>query len=646
MKKLLLLLLSFAPCAMSQTIPRMVEIPGGSFYMGSLGEGENWDEAPMHKVNVSPFKMSETEITNAQFEQYSPSHRQLRGKNAGISSLDNEAVVFVSYDDAVGYCRWLSEKTGRMFRLPTEAEWEYACKAGSYYPYSFGESLPRAVLRNQRIVRDFKKVSLEVGVAPKNAFGLYDMHGNVEEWCHDWYGLYDVAEATDPAGPASGDFRVTRGGSHSTPVEYLKSTCRMAMIPSDRHSQTGFRIVEGPIGQETPVKAAGTGFKSRRYNWKHIDGPLFREPMVYVQKPSSDSRCPLYSHNHQPAVCWCGNGDILVAWFSANAENGRSMVEMQSRLSPGSGNWEPAQLFFRVPGRNITGLSLMNDNGIIRHINGVEASGDWQNLAMVQRVSYDDGHTWTSPSIIEPEHQKRHQVIAGCKRLSDGTLIQLCDAGPGGDDGTSVHLSRDDGKTWYDPWDGVAVEEFRAGESGTTIAGIHASVVELSDGRLLAFGRGNTIDGRMPCSISSDKGRTWTYSASPFPPINGGQRLVLMRLSEGPILLLSFTDHPLRTPEAERGMLFRRNDGSTFKGYGLFAALSFDEGKTWPVMKLVTDGKYRLLNGGAWTQFFEMDSTHAEPRGYMAATQSPDGIIHLVSSRIYYAFNLEWLLSD
>jgi len=644
MKKLLLFLCLIVPSAMSQTLPKMVDIPGGSFYMGSLGQGECWDEAPMHKVTVSPFKMAETEVTNAQFEEFSPSHRALRGKNAGISSEDNEAVVYVSYDDAVAYCRWLSEKTGRQFRLPTEAEWEYACKAGSYYPYSFGESLPSSILKNQRIVRDFKKVSLEVGVTPKNGFGLCDMHGNVEEWCHDWYGLYHEGEFDNPSGPASGDYRVTRGGSHSTPVEFLRSTFRMAMIPSDCHSQTGFRIAEGPIRPETPVKTRQIHHDIRPYSWKRVKGPVFREPLVYVKEPLPESRCPMYSHNHQPAICWCSGGDILVAWFSANAENGRTMVELQSRLSPGSSEWKSAEYFFRVPGRNITGLSLINDNGILRHINGVEASGDWQNLAMVQRVSYDDGYSWTSPKIIEPEHCKRHQVIAGGKRLKDGTLIQLCDAGPGGDDGTSVHLSVDDGKTWYDPWDGNEVKEFKASESGTTIAGIHASVVELSDGRLLAFGRGNTIDGRMPQSVSLDKGKTWSYSPSEFPPINGGQRLVLMRLSEGPILLLSFTDHPIRTPESERGMMFTGKDGSSYRGYGLYAALSYDDGKTWPVKKLITDGKYRLLNGGAWTQFFETDLTHAEPRGYLAACQSPDGIIHLVSSRIYYAFNLEWLL--
>src|SRR5699024_4795156 len=111
--------------------------------------------------------------------------------------------------------------------------------------------------------------------------------------------------------------------------------------------------------------------------------------------------------------------------------------------------------------------------------------------------------------------------------------------------------SKDKGKTWTDPWDGASLPDFKEGGTGTTIAGIHAGVVQLKDGRLMALGRNNSIrdkEGhlRMPMSVSDDMGKTWHYSASEFPPIDGGQRLVLMRLNEGPILLISFTEHPYR----------------------------------------------------------------------------------------------------
>ena len=117
---------------------RMIEIPPGEFIMGSRGYGavEEFDEAPAHLVRISkPLRMSATEITNAQYERYDPAHRALRGK-AGFSVDDDEAVVFVSYDDALGFCRWLSQKEGKSYRLPTEAEWEYACRAGSTTPFN------------------------------------------------------------------------------------------------------------------------------------------------------------------------------------------------------------------------------------------------------------------------------------------------------------------------------------------------------------------------------------------------------------------------------------------------------------------------------------------------------------------------------
>ena len=165
--------------------------------MGSDGLGEDFDEAPIHQVIISrPFRMGITEITNAQYESFRPEHRALRGKN-GVSLEDDEAVVNVSYSDAVAFCEWLSRKEGKNYRLPTEAEWEYACRAGTYTLFSTGDGLPAVYHRNQKVVRDFDPVSLKVAQTPPNTFGLYDMHGNVEEWCLDWYGPYIDKEQTE-----------------------------------------------------------------------------------------------------------------------------------------------------------------------------------------------------------------------------------------------------------------------------------------------------------------------------------------------------------------------------------------------------------------------------------------------------------------
>ena len=626
-------------------IPAMADVPAGHFWMGSSGWGYDYDEAPVHKVNITNgFRMSISEITNAQYEEFRPEHRQLRGKD-GFSYGDDEAVVHVSYDDACAYCEWLSETTGRHFRLPTEAEWEYACRAGTYTLYWIGDGLPESMQKHQRTERDMVPVSLQTCSSPANGFGLHDMHGNVEEWCIDWYGPYNAEEQTDPAGPSEGIYRVTRGGSHNTPHEFLRTANRSAAMPSDRHSQIGFRVVESNYRPDYTgqVAAAPGNVRMKKAKWASTgDKPVWTAPVPYIHTP--DDGTPFYKHNHQPAVTWCDNGDLLAIWFSCDAESGREMVVLSSRLSKGSRQWSKPSLFFKVPDRNLTGSSLLHlPDGRLMHMNGVSNAGDWKNLAMSVRFSEDNGRTWCAPEFAAAEHTVRHQVIAGPIITQDGRIIQCCDAGPGSHDGSAVHISSDWGRSWIDPWDGSGQPDFKEGGNGSTIAGIHVGLVELSDGSLMTLGRGNSIvgkDGRkqMPKSISTDGGKTWTYSASGFPAIDGGQRLVLMKLQEGPLMLVSFTDHPQRTPENERGMDFTHG-----KGYGMFVALSYDDGMTWPVRRLMTDGVERMLDGGAWTKQFIMDSTHAEPRGYLAGTQTPDGMIHILSSRLHYQFNLAWI---
>lgn len=584
--------------------PEMVEIPGTE--------------------RIHGFSMSCTEITNDQYEVFFPEHRELRGKD-GFSVEDDDAVTYVSWDDAMEYCRRLSKATGRTFRLPTEAEWEYACRAGTDTPFYTGDTLPASLMKHQKTERNMVSVSLKASTGPANVFGLYGMHGNVEEWCMDWYGEIPLSLPKNFGGPRKGILKVTRGGSHNTPVEYLSSNARAAAIPSERHCQIGFRIVESDKPLEyTDIKPKTPRNQSEVSQTKHVypvldSKTLWMDPIPFVIAP--DDGTPFYSHNHQPAITWCDNGDLLVIWFSCNQESSREMVVLGSRLRNGSDSWEPASLFFHVPTRNLTGSSLCRlDDGTLLHMNGVSLSGEWQNLALCSRRSTDNGATWSAPVLVAPEHAKRHQVIAGPIILSDGTIIQCCDAGPAGEDGTAVHLSSDNGFTWKDPWDGAPLPEFKEGGIGTTIAGIHAGLVELKDGSLLALGRGNSIDGRMPQSRSYDRGATWEYSATEFSPIGSGQRLVLRRLDEGPVMLASFGEN------------------------GLFVSLSHDECRTWTTPKLVSSTEARTLDGGAWTGSFIMDKDHAEPKGYLACTQTPDGTIHLLSSRMHYRFNLAWIL--
>ena len=386
---ILALLLSFGLYAQNKNSIdiSMVNIPAGSFWMGSEGKGKDYDEAPIHKVNISrPFFMSQTEITNKQYEQFDPSHSEYRGK-AGFSKEDDEAVIFVSYNDAVKFCKWLSEKEGKIYRLPTEAEWEYACRAGSLYPYSMGTYLPERYHKNQKASRVPAIVDLTVAQTPPNKFGLYDMHGNVEEWCLDWYAPYQHEEVTDPLGAKDGLYRITRGGSHNTPDNFLRSTNRMAMIPEDKHWLTGFRVIQAdyPEPQKynapAPAPYCMQNVSKVKYKWDEpVKQAFFKDPLVYVIPPDCDSETPFYEHNHCPAITWCPNGDLLAIWFSADAESGREMVILGSRLRAKSNEWDKASLFFKVPDRNMTGSNLFqNTDGTLIHTNGVEASGDWQN---------------------------------------------------------------------------------------------------------------------------------------------------------------------------------------------------------------------------------------------------------------------------
>lgn len=633
-----------------------VRIDAGGFDMGS-SEGGDFDERPVRHVAVTrPFLMAVTEVTNAQYEAYDPSHKALRGKQ-GVSSGDNEAVVNVSFRDAVGFCEWLSKKEGKPCRLPTEAEWEYACRAGSVTAFATGDSLPSEYLKSQKECWTFEPVDLTCGKTPPNAWGLYDMHGNVEEWCSDWYGPYDAKDLTDPVGRVSGDFRVTRGGSHNTDVQYLRSANRMGALPDDRSSVIGFRVVIGKAPVTSPLPAPeperwARDVTQERSDWN--DGPdstkpYFSGPVRFVIIPDG-SNGPLFSkHNHCPAITACPNGDILAIWYTTNAESGRELAIAASRFRRGREAWEPAARFWDGPDRNDHASDLLTDeSGLIWHFNGISSDATWGKLALIARTSGDNGVTWTSARLIMPEHGLHHMPVAGVFKTREGYFVQPSDAVTVSNGGTTIIVSRDGGQTWYDPGEGKESPVFANGSTGAWIAGIHAGVVQRSDGSLLAFGRGDTIDGHMPQSVSQDMGETWTYSPTVFPPIGGGQRLVLMRLREGPILLVSFTDNSSkrndpRWPSVD-GLTVSDAAGKKRKIYGMYAALSYDDGATWQIKKSVTPGNTRQeLDGGAWTDEFVMDENHAEPMGYLAATQAPDGVIHLISSALHYRFNLAWL---
>ncbi|MFC1596821.1 SUMF1/EgtB/PvdO family nonheme iron enzyme, partial [Planctomycetota bacterium] len=615
---------------------RLVRIEPGTFSMGSPERGD-FDERPVHNVTITkPFYLAGTEVTNAQYEQFDPEHRKLRGK-LGFSEDDDEAVVFVDYNDAVRFCEWLTKKEGHAYRLPTEAEWEYACRAGTTTDFHTGDTLPDAFQKN--VTESWlpgsdrgkdQPVKLLVGQAPPNPWGLHDMHGGVEEWCHDWYGPYVEGDQTDPLGREDGDFRVTRGGSHSTKLDYLRSANRLGTLPDDKSWLIGFRVALGAMSGGKLFPAAPPPQNGRDVSQQvptdlaegpDPSKPFFKGPRQYVNIPP-DSTGPLFSkHNHCPALVDCPNGDLLAIWYSCLREPGRELGIVASRLRYGQEAWEPASPFWDAPDRNDHASALHVDpHGTIYHFNGLSAAATWGSLATIMRTSTDNGATWSKARLIMPEHGLHHMPIESVIQTGQGLLIVPCDAVTGGSGGTAVLTSPDGGTTWVDPGEGKPQPNFQEGGPGAWIAGIHAGVVELQDGRLMAFGRGDTLDGHMPNSFSADQGKTWTYEPSPFPPIGGGQRLALLRLKEGAIFFASFSKK-LMVPDLS-------GEGRSVSG--LFAALSFDEGKTWPVRRLITDdGKPREVDGGGNTGSFTLSHQSAEPRGYLSICQTPDGVIQL-----------------
>jgi len=249
------------------------EIPAGTFMMGSpesapegeglsvLDKGNYWTPEPNaahHKVTISkPFYMQITQVTQLQWNTVMGTTPWKGGADFDLPALAtgrlqegaDYPVVFVNWEGAVMFCQKLSAREGNTYRLPTEAEWEYACRAGTKTIWSFGN--------DENMLGDYswhsgnstdsvgEQYAHQVGLRKPNAFGLYDMHGNVLEWCHDYYGedYYRKSPEQDPTGPASGSFRVLRGGHFDTFTRFTYSSCRNKADQGDRNLYYGFRIV-------------------------------------------------------------------------------------------------------------------------------------------------------------------------------------------------------------------------------------------------------------------------------------------------------------------------------------------------------------------------------------------------------------------
>lgn len=216
----------------------MVYVKGGTFTMGCTSEQGSdcdYDEKPAHSVTLSDYYIGETEVTQALW-------KAVMGSNPSHSEGDNLPVGNVSYDDIMVFISKLNSLTGRTFRLPTEAEWEYAARGGKKscgYKYSGSDSIAAVAWYGGNSGGKPHPVAQKQA----NELGLYDMTGNVLEWCQDWYGSYDSWNQTNPKGPNTGSYRVLRGGSWFYGAMHCRVASRYYNSPGNRSDNDGFRVV-------------------------------------------------------------------------------------------------------------------------------------------------------------------------------------------------------------------------------------------------------------------------------------------------------------------------------------------------------------------------------------------------------------------
>ena len=225
--------------AVTQPIePKMIKVEGGTFTMGCTNEqGEDCldNEKPSHSVTVNSFYMGKYEVTQEEWEA-------VMGKNPSHFTGSNYPVEFISWSDIQLFIKRLNATTGKNYRLPTEAEWEYAARGGKLskgYKYSGGNDADIVAWYSG----DSNKKTHPVGTKEPNELGIYDMSGNVIEYCQDWYDTYPGDALNNPVGPESGTWRIIRGGAFGTEENYCRIPFRTAVSPNNYFIDLGFRLV-------------------------------------------------------------------------------------------------------------------------------------------------------------------------------------------------------------------------------------------------------------------------------------------------------------------------------------------------------------------------------------------------------------------
>lgn len=640
---------------------RLVAIEPGTFSMGALNptpggldpnpservrdfpflaEGD-WDERPVHEVTIrQPFRISETEVT---LEQY----RKFRPKFSG-GGPHAPYVTGVSWEDATAFCRWLSKKEGRPYRLPTEAEWEYAARAGTRTLFWSGARPPAA--------------------DSANLWGLKNVHSGPIEWTQDWYGEYPYEPQTDPVGPETGQVKVVRGGSVQALTEpefaslaayYARAANRGGLPPgyppdfsastADSSTQRrtvleqaplGFRVVQAPLPATAPwpVEAPFVQQSVRQSTTGVPQGPDPKKPYFKLRPilpipPENDQNDlndevglhpALLAHNHCPGIAVLPNGDVLAVFFAsttASTEYHPNVGFVATRLRYGSEQWDMPDWFLDFPDVNDQSALVWNDAGRLWFFGGGRFL---PGVPFKWMTSTDNGATWSPirfPIFDGPIGPHTEQPINSIFRDAQRTLYIPSD----GEGGTSLlWASRDDGASWFD--------------TGGRTFGRHTTFALLKDGGFLGMGGKNTDqDTRlMPKGVSRDSGRTWQKQMTEFPWLDGNQRPSLIRLASGRLFFATDYQH-------HRGLVPK-----SLAKRGSLVALSDDEGETWHVRRLTaaTQHESQVVDiRRPWSQARHKGGTI----GYSVAAQAPSGLIHLVSTMnhpsLHFEMNEAWILA-
>ncbi len=604
----------------------MAQIPAGSFTMGAddatlppdviNGFGVmsarpvhgDFDEIPAHRVTIShAFSIATHLITVKEFQQFDPAYKP-------VAAYPDYAAG-ISYQQAVDFCAWLTKQIGKPYRLPTEAEWEYAERAGTQTPFFTGDTPPAPGLAN--------------------SWGAV-MGEGTPEWVDDWDGPYPSTAQSDPTGPQHGYFRVVRGGGldfrKSKPGEnypamapyFMRSANRASMAPSYASNQgnIGFRVVQAPMPAPHPSPAAQYFFFTdvKQTPVEVAEGPDPSMPFYHVHElfPNLDGKSMpdvgwrlglapgLGINYHNSAVQVLANGDVVAAYYNTpRNEDDPDQTVMVMRRRAGSEDWDMPEPWPDFADAACAAPVFWNDHGHLWLFFGFPRLIGAPPFAFT--TSDDNGATWSPiqfPHFTAPIGRYVSQPINSVVRAKNGTIYIPTDSTGRDADGngsiSAVWGTRDNGRTWFD--------------TGGRTAGRHTTIVIARNGDILGFGGKNSaIDGRMPLATSADGGRTWVKSKTPFDPLDSGERPSVIRLASGRLFFVA--DY---NPNNEK---HTHKDGS-------YVALSGDDGKTW---------KLKRLPPGILTV------------GYVTATQGQDETIHIVTSKNTVNYEIElneaWILS-